>query len=130
MVQTDISQLSRECNQWREQLHSFRDEFNELKRKLLEAASHAHSKEDQTELDHYQNQFHIQLINIHDLKQLVKAHDKKVHFEVTVKGEQVSEQTLANHEHLHDEFISLKETLGELKNDFNRFIGILLSSLQ
>ena len=77
MVQTDISQLSKECNQWRESLHSLRDEFNKLKHELQNVANKALSKDQLTGLEHYQNQLHIQLINIHDLKQAVKSHDKK-----------------------------------------------------
>jgi hypothetical protein len=125
MVQTDISQLSKECNQWRERLHSYRDEFNQLKSKLQQAVNKSLSKDQSTDLEHYQNQLHIQLINIHDLKQAVKAHDKKVNFEVATNGGQVTEEVYADHENLYEEYQSLEQILNDLRNDLNKFVGSL-----
>ena len=125
MVQTDISQLSRECNEWRERLHSYRDEFNQLKSNLQKAVNKSLSKDQSTDLEHYQNQLHIQLINIHDLKQAVKAHDRKVNFEVATNGGQVTEEVYADHENLYEEYQSLEQTLNDLRNDLNRFVSSL-----
>ena len=123
MVQTDISQLSRECNEWRERLHSYRDEFNQLQRRLQQAASKSLSKDQQTDLEHCQNQLHIQLINIHDLKQSVKTHDKQIQFEVSGNDGHISDDTLAHHEHLYEDYQSLEQTLSDLRNEVNSFIG-------
>lgn len=125
MVQTDISQLSKECNQWREQLHSFRDEFNHLKTKLQHVASKQLSKDQLTDLEHIQNQLHIQLINIHDLKQAVKAHDKKVNFEVSEKDGQLTDETYTDHEQLFEEYQSLDQTLADLRKEFESFASNL-----
>jgi len=125
MVQTDISQLSRECNQWRERLHSYRDEFNQLKSKLQQAVNKSLSKDQLTDLEHFQNQLHIQLINIHDLKQAVKAHDKKVNFEVATNNGQVTDEVYADHENLYEEYQSLEQTLSDLRNDLSKFVSSL-----
>ena len=125
MVQTDISQLLRECNQWRETLHSYRDEFNQLKGDLQQVANKSFSKEQLTELEHYQNQLHIQLINIHDLKQSVKAHDKRVNFEVSINGGQTTDETYADHENLYESYQTLEQTLTDLRSNFSRFVGEL-----
>jgi len=125
MVQTDTTQLSKECNDWRERLHSYRDEFNQLQRRLQQTAFKSLSKDQLTHLEHYQNQLHIQLINIHDLKQSVKAHDRKVQFEVSHNSGQIEEDTLNHHEHLYEDYQHLEHTLGDLRNDFNSFIGSL-----
>ena len=125
MVQTDISQLSKECNQWRERLHSYRDEFNQLKSNLQKAVNKSLSKDQSTDLEHYQNQLHIQLINIHDIKQAVKAHDRKVNFEVATNGGQVTEEVYADHENLYEEYQSLEQTLNDLRNDLTRFVSSL-----
>ena len=125
MVQTDISQLSRECNHWRERLHSYRDEFNQLKSKLQQAVNKSLSKDQLTDLEHYQNQLHIQLINIHDLKQAVKAHDRKVNFEVAANDGQRTDEVYADHENLYEEYQSLEQTLNDLRSDLNRFVGSL-----
>jgi chromosome segregation ATPase len=125
MVQTDISQLSRECNQWRERLHSYRDEFNQLKSKLQQAVNKSLSKDQLTDLEHYQNQLHIQLINIHDLKQAVKAHDRKVSFEVETNSGQVTDEVYTDHENLYEEYQSLEQTLNDLRIDLTRFVSSL-----
>jgi len=65
MVQTDISQLSQECNQWIEQLHFYRDELNKFNQQLQNTATRPLSKEDLKELEHLQNQFQINNNNIH-----------------------------------------------------------------
>jgi hypothetical protein len=122
MVQADISQLSAECNSWRETLRNYRDQFTASKNRLQEVASHSLSKEELTDVEHYQNQFHIQLINIHDLKQSIKNHDRKVSTEVAVRQGQVTDETLADHENLHDEYVQLEHTLQDLRTEFDGFL--------
>ena len=125
MVQTDISQLSRECNQWRERLHSYRDEFNQLKSKLQKAVNKSLSKDQLTDLEHLQNQLHIQLINIHDLKQSVKAHERKANLEVAANNGQAADEVYADHENLYEEYQSLEQTLNDLRGELNNFVSNL-----
>lgn len=125
MVQTDIPQLSRECNEWRDKLHSLRDEFNHLKHNLQQAAGKQLSKDQLTDLEHFQNQLHIQLINIHDLKQAIKAHDKKAHFEISAHNGQVTDETYSEHERLFDEYQSLLHTLEDVRTDFHHFVDAI-----
>lgn len=123
MVQSDIAQLSGECTGWRATLRQFREEFNQCKQRLQELAGHSLSKDDLHEVEHYHNQFHIQLINIHDLKQAIKQHDRKVNFEMASHGGQVTDETLADHESLFDQYQHLEYTLQELRQEFNSFLN-------
>jgi ribosomal protein RSM22 (predicted rRNA methylase) len=121
MVDTEISQFTRECNDWKETLRSHRDE---LQTTLQQAVNHPLSKEEQTELEHLQNQLHIQLINIHDLKQAVKQHDRKLHTDVSGNSDmQSSDNISAYHENLYDNYQSLESILTELRNDLNHFVS-------
>lgn len=123
MVQTDISQFTRECNDWRETLRSHRDELHEMQTTLQHAVNHALTHEEQTELEHLQNQLHIQLINVHDLKLAVKQHDRKLH--MTVSGGtdvQFTDNISAYHENLFDNYQSLTHTLSELRTDLDHFV--------
>lgn len=122
MVQTDISQVSEECSQWIEQLHSYRDELNELNQKLQQTAARPLSKEDLTELEHFQNQFQIQLINVHDVKQEAKQLNKKVQYQLSTSNRNVSEETYHDYEKVADDYESLEHTLTELRDDFQRFV--------
>jgi chromosome segregation ATPase len=123
MVQADISQLSGECNTWRESLRSYRDEINQMKQNLQKAASQNLSKDQLQDVEHYHNQFHIQLINVHDLKQSIKAHDRRVNFEMAAHSGQLSEDTMAEHEHLFEEYQTLDHTLQALRDEFSSFIN-------
>lgn len=121
MVQVEISQLTGECASWRESLRKLRDEFSQDKTKLQQAASQPLSKDQLKDVEHLHNQFHIQLINIHDLKQAIKVHDRTLQHEVGANG-QLKEETVATHEHLFDQFQSLDHTLQDLREEFRQFL--------
>ncbi len=123
MVTTEIEQLSGECNAWRETLRSLRDEFGQLKSHLPAAASHETSKDSLLEIDHLDNQLHIQLINIHDLKHSIKVHQQKIKHELSSDTASISDATLAEHENLHDDFETLTFTLNELRTEYDRFMA-------
>ena len=122
MVQVDISQLSAECTAWREKLRNYREEFSTDETRLRQVAGQSLSKEQLTDVEHLHNQFHIQLINIHDLKQSIKAHDRKMSFEKIAFNGSVNEDSFSRHESLFEEYQSLEQTLQELRNEFNTFL--------
>jgi len=122
MVQVDISQLSGECNTWRAQLRQFRDEFNQDEVRLRQVAGQPLSKEQLRDVEHLHNQFHIQLINIHDLKQSIKNHDRKLVSELQANDGQLSEDTVSEHEHLYEDYQQLEQTLRGLREEFDGFL--------
>lgn len=122
MVQVEIAQLTGECNAWREKLRIYREEFTQDKAKLQQAVSPSLSKEQLTDVEHLHNQFHIQLINIHDLKQAIKNHDRRMNYEMSVNNGQMNEETVAEHENLFEQYQSLEQTLLELREEFNGFL--------
>jgi tRNA A37 N6-isopentenylltransferase MiaA len=123
MVQADIAQLAGECGTWRETLRQYRDEFTQHKNRLQQAAGQPLSKELLQEVEHLHNQFHIQLINIHDLKQAIKMHDRRLSFETSANNGQLNEDTLAEHENLFDQYQTMDHTLQELRDEFNQFLN-------
>src|SRR5690606_6077255 len=98
MVQVENSQLTTECNAWRASLRNHREELNQAKNKLQQAVSRSLSKDQFRDVEHLHNQFHIQLINIHDLKQAIKSHERKMNLEVNELNGQLNEETVADHE--------------------------------
>ena len=122
MVTVDISQLSGECNTWRDSLRSCRDDLNQLKKQLQQTAAQNLTRDQLHDVEHYHNQFHIQLINVHDLKQSIKAHDRRVQFETTANSGQITEDTIAEHERLFEEFQSLDSTIKNLREEFGDFV--------
>ena len=122
MVTTDVAQLSRECNAWRETLRSYRDEFGSLKNRLQEVAGRQTQREALQEVEHLDNQIHIQLINIHDLKQAIKIHSRKVSTEMAGHT-QITEDSITNHESLYDDYQFLENTLLDLRHEFHDFVS-------
>ena len=122
MVQVDISQLSGECNAWREKLRQYKEEFGRDETKLQETTRQELSREQLQDVEHLHNQFHIQLINIHDLKQSIKVHDRKMQFEKVAFNGFVNEDSLARHEALYNEVQELEGTLSQLRDEFNDYL--------
>ena len=125
MVTADISQLTAECNTWRQQMRQYREEFTQLKNQLRQIAQKVTQKDQLTDVDHFENQFHIQLINIHDLKHSIRNHDLKATAEKMLRNGQVSDTTWAEHEQLFDDYQRLGHMLQELKAGFRNFIAKL-----
>jgi hypothetical protein len=121
MVTTEVSQLTRECQTWREELRTQRDKINECKLRLRQLAGRQTHPDVLTEVEHLDNQFHIQLINIHDLKQSIKIHDRRLLLESQEKKDQVTDQLLAEHENLFDDFQRLENTLHSIRQEFDYF---------
>ncbi|HEX7902759.1 MAG TPA: hypothetical protein VF487_02690 [Chitinophagaceae bacterium] len=123
MVQVEIAQLTGECSSWRESLRKYREEFTQDKAKLQQVASQPLSKVQLQDVEHLHNQFHIQLINIHDLKQAIKNHDRKMAFEMSANNGQLNDETVAEHENLFGRYQHLEQTLLELRDEFNNFLN-------
>lgn len=121
MVQTDVSQLTAECNDWLQILRNYREEFQTAKKSLQEVCRKDLNKNQLLEVEHFDNQFHIQLINIHDLKHSVKIHSRRIEHE-SASGD-IAEDNFTLHEELLTEFLSLENTLQELRNEFKNFIS-------
>lgn len=63
-----------ECKQWYENLVTYREKINQLKTELYYFAPGKTAYEVLVQIEHFHNQFHIQLINLHDLKHEIKHH--------------------------------------------------------
>lgn len=117
---TEVGQLAGECNLWLDTLRSFRNRFNSHKMSLREVAANQTQRDILLEVEHLDNQFHIQLINIHDLKHSIKKHLNAMSQERALKG-YISDDVLARHEHLYDEYQHLETTLHIISREFERF---------
>ncbi len=85
-------------------------------------ASNETNPELMAEIGHLDNQFHIQLINIHDLRQAMKKHDQRVNDERKRNGGVLSEETVQHHENLFDDFQRLETTLHGVQQEYAYFI--------
>ena len=121
MVLEEISQLIEDCNVKRDVLVEHRDKINSLQKELLKFAAMRLPKEDLTDLEHYQNQFHIQLINIHDLRHDIKFLQQRLKTELHVH-EDVSETVIQKHQELMGQFDTLEGLLKNVEEEFGEFL--------
>ena len=112
---TEHQTLLDECQQWRDQLRQYREDLNQLRNQLYSAAAGKTDKEFLTEVEHYHNQFHIQSINIHDLKHSIKHHISDANHHPNF-GHKIP------HVKLQSEFKTLTRNLDQLKHNFSNFI--------
>lgn len=122
MISTEISQLNRECTAWRNELRNHRNILNDYQQELRKVCEPGITNDTLIEVGHFENQFHIQLINIHDLRQSLKRHDRKIAEERNASGGLVSDDTLNEHENLFDDYQRLENTLHEIRQQFNLFL--------
>lgn len=123
MVNTaQAGQLAGECNLWIDTLRSFRNKFQTYKTDLQQTAGSETQQDVLQEIDHLDNQFHIQLINIHDLKHMVKKHMQRIGYGGFANNRNISDDVLARHEYLYDEYQRLETTLHIISREFQRFL--------
>jgi small-conductance mechanosensitive channel len=121
MITTEISTLSAECKSWRDALRSEREKLTRHKSDLGELATSETNPELMTEIGHLDNQFYIQLINIHELRQAIKRHDRML-TDQDNDADKVSEHVLAKHDTLFDDYQSLETILHNLRQEFDFFV--------
>lgn len=69
--------LLEECVLWHDQLETCRDRINQMKGELYQFAPGKTDHDVAMGIEHFHNQFHIQLINVHDLKHEIKYHQNE-----------------------------------------------------
>lgn len=121
MVQTNNAHISGECTEWRKQLRQLRESLHQCRQQLLEIVEQTFSRESLTQVEHFHNQFHIQLINVHDLKKGIKQHEQNMQVEKKLKGK-IALESLAIHDALFNQHQQLQTTLQQLVHDFGRFL--------
>lgn len=112
----DQQALLTECNEWRTTLRQYRENLNALRNALYTAAAGKTDQNYLKEVEHYHNQFHIQLINVHDMKHHIKHHIQDVEHHPNF-GHRIP------HIQLKNQLDALISDLDKLNTDFSNFIS-------
>ena len=113
--QHSLELLVDECHQWHEKLVSWREELQQLKNELYYFAPGKREPDVAFGIEHFHNQLHIQLINIHNLKHDIKRHLAEMERYPTF-GHRVA------HRYTRDKVDMLLGNLNQLANEFHIFI--------
>ncbi len=116
LTETQHQQLLDEAKKWITHLVTYVDSINELKNKLYKWAAGKSDHDVLVQIERYHNQLHIQQINLHDLKHLIKRHMQGV------KLNPDADHTGQNQQ-LEEQYSFLVKNLDHLEADFTEFIS-------
>ena len=106
-----------ECKNWHAVLVSYREKINNLKTELYCFAPGKTDHDVLAGIEHFHNQFHIQLINIHDLKHEIKHHLFEAQRHPNF-GHRIP------HHYIKDKLDMLISDLDKLEQEFHYFINL------
>ena len=115
LVETQ-QQLLNEQIEWISHLRTYIDNINEMKNKLYKWVAYKSDRDVLIQIERYHNQFHIQLINLHDLKHSIRLYmnECKLH---------PNADHTAQRQELEEQYDFLTKDLDQLKNNFTAFIA-------
>lgn len=116
LTETQHQQLLDEAKKWLENLVTYVENINESKSKFYKWAAGKSDHDVLVQIEHYHNQFHIQLINLHDLKHAIR------HYMQEIKHQPENDHN-EQHEQLLEQYNFLTRDLDQLKADFKAFIA-------
>ena len=116
IAETQHQQVLDEARQWIDQLKSYVGNINELKNKLYKWAPGKFDRDVLIQIEHYHNQFHIQQINLHDLKHSIRHYIQEFKFSPEADHSR-------KHQQLEEQFNFLICDLDQINADFTRFIA-------
>jgi hypothetical protein len=119
MVTTAINHVAHECQQWIEVLRTERSLLLDQRTSLQSlVAANKIPQNDLSNVDHFDNQFDIQLANVNHLKHAIKEHLQTLELTPSV---QLSAPHFTVHESLSDQFHGLSSKIEKLKEAFTAF---------
>ena len=114
-TETQHRTLIDECVHWLNELASYRQKINQLKNELYYFAPGKTEPDTLLGIEHFHNQFHIQLINIHDLKHEIRIHVNEAEKHPTF-GHRIP------HHYIKEKLDMLLSDLDKLENEFHAFV--------
>ncbi|MBK7761973.1 MAG: hypothetical protein IPI46_01200 [Bacteroidetes bacterium] len=108
--------LLQECQQWHDELDACTARIHVMKNELYQFAPGKTDHDVMMGIEHFHNQFHIQLINVHDLSHKIKYHlrEAKQHPELGPRVE---------HHRIKDDLDLLLGDCKTLDEEFHAFIS-------
>jgi hypothetical protein len=117
VTEAEHKALLADCQQWIENLRQHREAINHLRNELYTVAAGKTDKDFLKEVEHYHNQFHIQQINIHDLKHEIRHHIAEAEHHPNF-GHRIP------HHNIEMKYTSLIADIDKLADDFHLFTGV------
>ncbi len=122
LPRVSITHMNNAHSDWVRALQFYRDEVKVLSSRLTEIATKNTGKEVMVEVEHFENQFRIQLENIHDLSHEIKANIALIAHEAKANSAGYIDGILfTRHNELATKFFTEEKIINELRHSFNQF---------
>lgn len=102
-------------------LDFYKQEIDILKKRLEEIAADNTGHEVAERIEHFQNQFLIQINNIDDLKHRINENIKTIENQVKNSAGFLDQKSADENAGLYDQYLSEEKFINEIRQDFNRF---------
>ena len=123
-LQTELSELHAEHDEWQDKIRSYRHEIHEMNTSLEDIVSKNPSSEDLVKVEHFQNQLIRQREVLDILRHNFKQHENLIEAKEDNSLQQIDEQRLLeNHKIYRQELQDFEKLFNELRQEFNSFIA-------
>ena len=113
-TETQLKTLIDECKTWYSSLGSYKEKINQLKSELYFFAPGKTDHDTRLGIEHFHNQFHIHLINIHDMKHEIRQY--------MLQTERTGDTDVAPVEPVKEKLDLLTSDIDQLETEFHEFI--------
>ena len=119
MVTSVNTRVGQDCKEWIDALRTNRSQLTEQRNSLMSLVANRQISHDALPVvDHFENQFDIQLSNVNQLKHAIKEH---LHTLESTPSQQLSAPHFTVHESLSDQFQGLSATIEKLSQAYAEF---------
>jgi len=111
---TKHQELMHECMEWDLNLKAMKERINEWRNELYALSPFRQQQEEKMDIEHFHNQFHIQMINLHDLIHEIEQH-------MSQADEHPENRYKEPHQALKGKYEALVKIIEELEATFKEF---------
>ncbi|MCR8560799.1 hypothetical protein KXD93_24290 [Mucilaginibacter sp. BJC16-A38] len=124
MSQINIKYIKNLNNDCLRGIEFYKQELGFLQERLEEISTDNTAREVREKIEHFQNQFLIHGNYLDGLKHEIHVNDKSIEDELLKTGAFVSENIVAEHKRIHEQYMDEEKIFNELRHEFNRFAAV------
>jgi len=123
MSYTGINQLGHTHQVWLKSLSFYKDEIRVMRVRLTEVATKNSSFEARQGIEHYENQFIVQLETIDELTHSINQYAGDVAKDVQLHAGHINELLVGEYENLEERYQSFEKNFNVLRQDFKGYLA-------
>ncbi|GAB4338950.1 MAG: hypothetical protein OHK0038_17890 [Flammeovirgaceae bacterium] len=123
VTKTHLTTQHQEHAEWVKSLDFYREEIEIIKKRLSEVSSKNTSKEVKMLVNHFENQCIINAEVIDELKHEIGVYEKELVRIIEQNAVAIEHKLVKDHSELRGKMQVFEKLFGQLRKDFNKFLG-------